>query len=152
MTTADSLHQIRDQGYCALRAHFPPPLVEACRDAFWPVLLAHLSDRAGALLGDRTVSCQWGCDVPLRGSGHAPLEIAPGAHRLPWPEGVAMQQVLPEPGGILIRHPWAAHRGAPNLTGTPRAPVTIRCVHRWDADDSHQAAPTSRAEWRAVDA
>jgi hypothetical protein len=36
------ISEVRDQGYCVLRNHFPPPLIAACRDAFWPRLLAHL--------------------------------------------------------------------------------------------------------------
>jgi hypothetical protein len=34
--------EIRDQGFCVLRGHLPSRLVDACRDAFWPRLLAYL--------------------------------------------------------------------------------------------------------------
>lgn len=34
--------ELQDQGYCVLRERFPRPLIEACREAFWPVLLAYL--------------------------------------------------------------------------------------------------------------
>src|SRR5262249_385197 len=35
--------ELQDQGYCLLRGHFPSALIEACRDAFWPRLLAYLN-------------------------------------------------------------------------------------------------------------
>ena len=37
-----TISQVQDQGYCVLRGHFPSRLVDACRDAFWPRLLAYL--------------------------------------------------------------------------------------------------------------
>ncbi len=37
-----TIRGIHDQGYCVLRGHFPSRLVDACRDAFWPRLLAYL--------------------------------------------------------------------------------------------------------------
>jgi len=37
------LAELHEHGFCVLEAHFPPPLIEACRHAFWPVLLDHLS-------------------------------------------------------------------------------------------------------------
>ncbi len=37
------ISEIQEQGYCVLRGHFPSGLVNACRDAFWPHLLAHLA-------------------------------------------------------------------------------------------------------------
>jgi hypothetical protein len=39
---------------------------------------------------------------------------------------------------VLIRHPWALHRGTPNVTETPRALLTIRYVRRWYADGSRE--------------
>jgi hypothetical protein len=39
---------------------------------------------------------------------------------------------------VLIRHPWALHRGTPNRTDAPRALVNIRYVRRWYADDSRE--------------
>ncbi len=36
------------------------------------------------------------------------------------------QPIILDLGDVLIRHPWALHRGTPNLTDTPRALVTIR--------------------------
>jgi hypothetical protein len=49
-----------------------------------------------------------------------------------------MQSVPLEIGDVLIRHPWAVHRGSPNLRDTPRALVSIRYVRRWYADDSRE--------------
>src|SRR5437762_228993 len=44
--TSDRMqHQLRDlqeKGYCVLKQHFPQPLIEACRDAFWPRLSKYL--------------------------------------------------------------------------------------------------------------
>lgn len=34
--------ELDDRGYCVLRAQFPKPLVDACREAFWPALLNYL--------------------------------------------------------------------------------------------------------------
>jgi hypothetical protein len=42
MITAQSIREIQDRGYCVLRAHLPHGVVADCRNAFWPVLLAHL--------------------------------------------------------------------------------------------------------------
>jgi len=39
---ADSIQEIQDRGYCVLSAHLPQRLIDDCRDAFWPVLLAYL--------------------------------------------------------------------------------------------------------------
>jgi ectoine hydroxylase-related dioxygenase (phytanoyl-CoA dioxygenase family) len=96
---------LREKGYCVLRAHLPPRLIDRCRDAFWPVLQTYLSAHGDkpnrgpqrhflpmpfnspcyapefffdpdilsivhGLLGDRIVADQWGCDVPMRGSGY----------------------------------------------------------------------------------
>jgi Phytanoyl-CoA dioxygenase (PhyH) len=37
-----AIREVDNQGYCVLRGHFPPRLVEACGEAFWPRLLAYL--------------------------------------------------------------------------------------------------------------
>ena len=42
MITTDRIREIQDRGFCVLSAHLPQCLVNDCRDAFWPVLLAHL--------------------------------------------------------------------------------------------------------------
>ena len=38
----DKIIEAQDKGYCILREHFAWPLIDACRDAFWPILLACL--------------------------------------------------------------------------------------------------------------
>jgi ectoine hydroxylase-related dioxygenase (phytanoyl-CoA dioxygenase family) len=65
---------------------------------------------------------------------------------------IKMQPVLLELGDVLIRHPWALHRGTPNTTGTPRALVTIRYVRRWYADNSREVTPIPRAVWQSLTA
>lgn len=39
--TNSKVLELNENGYCVLRAHFPQNLIEACREAFWPVLLTH---------------------------------------------------------------------------------------------------------------
>jgi hypothetical protein len=38
----DSFLEIQENGYCVLRDHFSQPLIDACREGFWPILLAYL--------------------------------------------------------------------------------------------------------------
>jgi len=38
----DKIIEVQDKGYCILREHFASPLIDACRDTFWPLLLAYL--------------------------------------------------------------------------------------------------------------
>jgi hypothetical protein len=52
-----------------------------------------------------------------------------------------------EIGDVLIRHPWALHRGTPNSTDTPRALVTIRYVRSWYVDNSRQVNAIPAAIW-----
>ena len=227
----DRVTEIQDQGYCVLRKHFARPLVDACRDAFWPVLLAYLENHGPepnrgphryflpmpfeppcfapefffdpevlwivrSVMDDRAVADQWGCDVPLRGSDYqgihvdyqrplfdeapdlllpayvlivnfgliriapenGPIEIAPGTHRMPRKEAlraveaaeIGLQPVPLEIGDVLIRHPWALHRGTPNTTATPRALVTIRYARRWYADSSRDVESFPRAVWESL--
>jgi ectoine hydroxylase-related dioxygenase (phytanoyl-CoA dioxygenase family) len=149
-----------------------------------------------AVMDDRVVADQWGCDVPVRGSScqsphvdyqrplfpelpdlvlptymlivsfglvpvtlhNGPIEIAPGSHRLPRNEmlqvakssDIAMKPVPLEIGDVLIRHPWALHRGSPNLTDIPRALLSIRYVRRWYADDSREVSCIPRAVWESL--
>ena len=37
-----TISEIQEQGFRVLRGHLPSGLVNACREAFWPRLLAHL--------------------------------------------------------------------------------------------------------------
>jgi hypothetical protein len=225
----NAIREFRERGFCVLQNHFAPQLIDNCRDAFWPRLLAYLrtaepnrgphrhfvsmpfeppcfspefffdSQVLGIVRGvmdDRIVADQWGCDAPVRGSEyqnphvdyqralfpetpdelfppyaivvsfglvriaseHGPLEIAPGTHRMPRSEAehaaeagaIKLQAVPLEIGDVLIRHPWAVHRGTPNMTDTPRALVTIRYVRRWYADASRDVAEIPRATWESL--
>lgn len=227
----DNIIEIQDRGYCILREHFARPLIDACRSAFWPLLLAYLKTHAHepnrgpqrhflpmpfeppcfapdfffdndvlsivrGVMDDRVVADQWGCDVALRGSDYqgahvdyqrplfseapdlalpayvlvvsfglvritpenGPIEIAPGTHRMPRKEAlravesaaIEMQPVPLEIGDVLIRHPWALHRGSPNTTGTPRALVSLRYVRRWYADSSREVSSIPRATWESL--
>jgi hypothetical protein len=230
-TIEEKILEIQDKGYCVLRAHFARQVIDACRDAFWPVLLAYLKMHGHepnrgphrhflpmpfeppcfapdfffdtevlsivrGVMDDRVVADQWGCDVPLRGSDyqgvhvdyqrplfdevpdlslpaymlvvsfglvqvtpdHGPIEIAPGTHRMPRKEGlralqaaeIGMRPVPLEIGDVLIRHPWALHRGTVNTTGTPRALVSVRYVRRWYADDSREVNSIPNAVWQSL--
>ena len=231
MSAADRIGEIQGRGYCVLKAHLPRHLIEECREAFWPVLMAYLEAHGHEanrgpyrhflpmpfeppcfapefffdpeilsivrrVMDDRVVADQWGCDVPLRGSEYqdvhvdyrrplfeelpnlqlptymlavsfglvrigkenGSIEIAPGTHRMARAEAlqavrsgkIGLQPVPLEVGDVLIRHPWALHRGTPNNTGTPRALVTVRYVRRWYMDDSRDANSIGRATWEAL--
>jgi ectoine hydroxylase-related dioxygenase (phytanoyl-CoA dioxygenase family) len=230
-TIQEKVLELQDKGYCVLRAHLARPVIDACRDGFWPVLLGYLKIHdhepnrgphrhylpmpfkppcfvqdfffdteilsiVRRAMDDRIVADQWGCDVPLRGSDYqgthvdyqrplfgeapdlslpsymlvvsfglvrvtpdrGPLEIAPGTHRMPRKAAlraleageVGMCPVLLEIGDVLIRHPWALHRGTPNTTDTPRALVSIRYVRRWYADDSREVNAIPRTVWESL--
>jgi ectoine hydroxylase-related dioxygenase (phytanoyl-CoA dioxygenase family) len=225
--------ELEEQGYCILRGRLERPLLDACRDALWPVLGTYLEhhghepnrgahrhflpmpftppffapdfffDRevlavVRSALGERIVADQWGCDVPLEGSDYqgihadyqrplfeespdlplpsymlnvsfglvpvtlenGPLEIAPRTHRIPRTEAlravnageIAMRPVPLAMGDVLVRHPWALHRGTPNTTDTPRPLVTIRYVRRWYADSSRDVESVPRAVWESLTA
>lgn len=91
---------------------------------------------------------------------HGPIEIAPGTHRRTRTDAlraveageIGMQAVPLEIGDVLIRHPWALHRGTPNTTDVPRALATIRYVRRWYADASRDVEGLPRATWESLTA
>jgi hypothetical protein len=231
MDTRDKIAELQENGFCVLRAHFPKQLIDACREAFWPILRDYLESHVekpnrgprrhflpmpfeppcftpelffdpGVLsivhgvMDERVVADQWGCDVPLRGSknqeahvdyqrplfaeapdfllppyilvisfglvritpAHGPIEIAPSTHRMPREEAIRalqsaeirMQSAPLEIGDVLIRHPWALHRGTPNTTDTPRTLVTIRYVRRWYTDNSRDVNSIPRVVWQSL--
>ncbi|MBZ5625506.1 MAG: phytanoyl-CoA dioxygenase family protein [Acidobacteriia bacterium] len=231
MLVTDRIAELQERGFCVLKPHFPRSLIQACRDAFWPILLDYLERNrdqpnrgehrhylampfeppcfapefffdAGILsivrgvMDERVVADQWGCDVPVLGSKHqqlhadyrrplfpeapdlllptymlvvsfgltdilpanGPIEIAPGTHRMPRDQAqrsvelaeIELQPVTLDLGDVLIRHPWALHRGTPNLTDTPRALVTIRYVRRWYADCSREVNSLPFAVWQSL--
>lgn len=63
-----------------------------------------------------------------------------------------MQPVPLEIGDVLLRHPWALHRGTPNTTDVPRALATIRYARRWYADDSRETRSIPHAVWQSLTA
>jgi hypothetical protein len=91
---------------------------------------------------------------------HGPIEIAPGTHRMTKMEAlraveageIGMQAVLLEVGDVLIRHPWALHRGTPNTTDVPRALASIRYVRRWYTDASRDVEDLPRSTWETLTA
>ena len=231
MNPEDKFNELRDRGYCVLHSQFSKQAVDACREAFQPILLDYLERNAtranrgphrhflpmpfeapcfapefffdpGVLtlvrraMDDRVVADQWGCDVPVRGSQKqefhvdyqrplfpvapeltlpcymlvasfgltritadcGPIEIVPGTHRMPKEAAlravcageIGPQAVPLEIGDVLIRHPWALHRGTPNTTDTPRALVMIRYVRQWFADSSREVSSMPRALWESL--
>jgi len=89
---------------------------------------------------------------------HGPIQIAPGTHRMSRTDAVRALQsaevemcsVPLEIGDILIRHPWALHRGTPNTSNTPRALVTIRYVRHWYADNSREICSVPHTVWQSL--
>ncbi|HEV8259223.1 MAG TPA: phytanoyl-CoA dioxygenase family protein [Burkholderiales bacterium] len=89
---------------------------------------------------------------------HGPIEIAPRTHRITRADAleavdrgrICLQAVPLEIGDVLIRHPWALHRGTPNRTETPRALATIRYVRGWYADASRDVERIPRATWDSL--
>jgi ectoine hydroxylase-related dioxygenase (phytanoyl-CoA dioxygenase family) len=89
---------------------------------------------------------------------NGPIEIAPGTHRMPRKEAlqavesgqIEMRPVPLEIGDVFIRHPWALHRGSPNMVNTPRALASIRYVRRWYADGSREVNLLPRAVWESL--
>lgn len=229
--TSQKITELEEAGFCVVRGQIPRALIEACRAAFWPVLLDYLDKHrdspnrglnrhflpmpfeppcyapefffdSGILsivrgaMDDRIVADQWGCDVPLKGSDYqqfhvdyqrplfpetpdlplptymlnvsfglapvtaanGPMEIAPGTHRMPRNEAlralesgeIEAQKILLEVGDVLIRHPWALHRGTPNTTDLPRPLATIRYVRRWYADGSREVNPVPASVWESL--
>ncbi len=91
---------------------------------------------------------------------NGPIEIAPATHRMSKNEAIRaisageieMQPVLLDVGDVLIRHPWALHRGTSNKTDMPRPLVTIRYVRRWYADFSRDVSTMPRYVWQSLTA
>jgi ectoine hydroxylase-related dioxygenase (phytanoyl-CoA dioxygenase family) len=63
---------------------------------------------------------------------------------------IEMRPVPLAVGDVLIRHPWALHRGGPNTTDAPRALVTIRYVRRWYADNSRDVESLPLRVWESL--
>jgi ectoine hydroxylase-related dioxygenase (phytanoyl-CoA dioxygenase family) len=95
--------------------------------------------------------------VPIT-TASGPIEIAAGTHRMPRETALrsleygesALCAVPLDTGDVLIRHPWALHRGTPNRTHTPRALATARYVRLWYADGSQGVAAIPKATWESL--
>jgi ectoine hydroxylase-related dioxygenase (phytanoyl-CoA dioxygenase family) len=91
-------------------------------------------------------------------AANGPIEIAVGTHRMAREAAMRsiesgeceVHPILLDTGDVLIRHPWALHRGTPNTTDTPRALASVRYVRRWYADDSRDVHAIPNAIWRSL--
>jgi len=91
-------------------------------------------------------------------AAHGPIEIAAGAHRMSREAAmrcvecgeIELRTVPLEIGDVLIRNPWALHRGTPNMTDVPRALVTVRYVRRWYADSSRDVNAIPGSVWKSL--
>ena len=45
--TNDAIRELRETGYCVLKHHLASPMIEACRNGFWPLLLAYVEGNRG---------------------------------------------------------------------------------------------------------
>ena len=87
-----------------------------------------------------------------------PMEIAAGTHQMARAEAlravetgqIDLEPVPLEIGDVLIRHPWALHRGTPNTTDTPRPLAAIRYVRRCYTDSSRDVEPLPRGRWESL--
>jgi ectoine hydroxylase-related dioxygenase (phytanoyl-CoA dioxygenase family) len=87
-----------------------------------------------------------------------PIEIAPGTQNMQRTQAlraaesgeVELQAVPLEVGDVLIRHPWAIHRGSPNRSITARALVSIRYVRSWYDDKSRDVSLMPQQVWESL--
>ena len=87
-----------------------------------------------------------------------PMEIAPGTHDMPRDHAlravesgeIKMEPISMEVGDALIRHPWALHRGSPNMSIAPRALVSIRYVRSWYDDKSRDVSLMPHVMWESL--
>ena len=91
-------------------------------------------------------------------AAHGPIEIARGTHRMGRADAqealesgaIPLEPQLLALGDVLIRHPWALHRGTPNTNHTPRAMVSIRYVRSWYSDASRDVEAIPRKIWNGL--
>jgi hypothetical protein len=50
MDVSDKLAELSERGFCVLKGRFPAPLIDACREAFWPILLDCLKNKQPVFL------------------------------------------------------------------------------------------------------
>jgi Phytanoyl-CoA dioxygenase (PhyH) len=46
MSPSERIAELQRNGFCVLRAHLPTALIDACREALWPILLAYLESHS----------------------------------------------------------------------------------------------------------
>jgi hypothetical protein len=46
MIPPEKIAELQRNGFCVLRAHWPAPLIDACREALWPILLGYLESHS----------------------------------------------------------------------------------------------------------
>lgn len=91
-------------------------------------------------------------------NANGPIEIAPGTHQLQRTKALSaieggqipMEPVTLNIGDVLVRHPWALHRGSPNKTPVPRPLATIRYVRRWYVDSSRDVNSIPLHLWQSL--
>jgi hypothetical protein len=44
-TVDEKFLELQENGYCVLKTHLPREIIDACKQAFWPVLLKYITDR-----------------------------------------------------------------------------------------------------------
>lgn len=92
------------------------------------------------------VDCQNGSRNPRPRFGRAPRPIS----RFPSSNGAGMNRSPLALGDVLIRNPWALHRGSPHRSQAPRVSVSIRSVRGRCADDSREVRCIPPTLWRAL--
>ena len=91
-------------------------------------------------------------------AANGPIEIAPGTHLMRRADAlraihageIELKPVPLATGDVLIRHPWALHRGTPNTMDSPRPLATIRYVRAWYADASREVEAIPRLVWEVL--
>lgn len=132
---------VRGSTYQALHVDFARPLFEEAPEQVFPPYFLAVSFALQPIT-----------------AAHGPIEIAPRTHRMSpnaarravEAKEVDLDRVTMEVGDVLVRHPWALHRGSPNTEPEPRALVTVRYVRKWYADDSREVCTVPHRTWELL--
>ncbi len=46
MIIQEKIAELQLKGFCVLKTHLSIPLIDACREAFWPILLGYLKNHS----------------------------------------------------------------------------------------------------------